>query len=102
MFVRNTASVVRGAQRNYATLREIETRLKSIKNIEKITKTMKIVASTRLNKAEKARNTAREYSLADGEFYKNAETVSVENAEKKDLIIAITSDKGLCLSLIHI
>lgn len=99
MFVRNTASVVRGAQRNYATLREIETRLKSIKNIEKITKTMKIVASTRLNKAEKARNTAREYSLADGEFYKNAETVSVENAEKKDLIIAITSDKGLCGSI---
>ncbi|KAI6788662.1 hypothetical protein KC358_g18399, partial [Hortaea werneckii] len=33
---------------NYATLREIEGRLKSIRNIEKITKTMKIVASTKL------------------------------------------------------
>ncbi|KAK6432534.1 atp3 gamma subunit of the F1 sector of mitochondrial F1F0 ATP synthase, partial [Oleoguttula sp. CCFEE 5521] len=39
---------------NYATLREIEGRLKSIRNIEKITKTMKIVASTKLTRAQRA------------------------------------------------
>lgn len=99
MFVRNTTAAVRGAQRNYATLREIEMRLKSIKNIEKITKTMKIVASTRLSKAERAKATAGQYAVADGEFYKNAETKALEDAEKKDLIIAITSDKGLCGSI---
>lgn len=43
--------------RQYATLREIETRLKSIKNIKKITKTMMIVASTRLSKAERTKVT---------------------------------------------
>ncbi|CDO92303.1 unnamed protein product [Kluyveromyces dobzhanskii CBS 2104] len=99
MFVRNSASVVRGASRNYATLREIEMRLKSIKNIEKITKTMKIVASTRLSKAERAKNSAKQYAAADAAFYKNAETAALEDAEKKDLIIAITSDKGLCGSI---
>lgn len=99
MFVRNSASVMRSASRNYATLREIETRLKSIKNIEKITKTMKIVASTRLSKAERAKNSAKQYVVADAAFYKNAETSPLEDAEKKDLIVAITSDKGLCGSI---
>ncbi|CCC71847.1 hypothetical protein NCAS_0I01790 [Naumovozyma castellii] len=89
--------------RNYATLKEVETRLKSIKNIEKITKTMKIVASTRLGKAQKAKATANKVDEADQQFYKNAETKSLvsEDAQEppKELLIAITSDKGLCGSI---
>ncbi|QLL32142.1 hypothetical protein HG536_0C03100 [Torulaspora globosa] len=86
--------------RHYATLKEVEMRLKSIKNIEKITKTMKIVASTRLSKAEKAKNTAKVFDSADGQFYKNAETKALEQQpEQKELVIAITSDKGLCGSI---
>lgn len=97
-----------GAARNYATLKEVETRLKSIKNIEKITKTMKIVASTRLSKAEKANVTASLLGEADKQFFQNAETTdhlksteetagaTPENKVNKELIIAITSDKGLC------
>merc|ERR1712093_395949 len=46
---------------NFATLREIEDRLKSIRNIEKITKTMKIVASTKLNRAQRAMTDSRSY-----------------------------------------
>lgn len=84
--------------RSYATLREIEMRLKSIKNIEKITKTMKIVASTRLNKAQKAMSSSRHYQASDLDFFKIAETAAKEDAEKT-LIIAITSDKGLCGSI---
>ncbi|AMD22023.1 HGL317Wp [Eremothecium sinecaudum] len=91
-------ATVRGLQRNYATLREIETRLKSIKNIEKITKTMKVVASTRLSKADRAKQTARKYSEADTDFYKHAAT-TFDAAQEKSLIIAITSDKGLCGSI---
>lgn len=94
-----------GATRNYATLKEVETRLKSIKNIEKITKTMKIVASTRLSKAEKANVTASLLSEADKQFFQNAETTNHAKSNEetaasdkvnKELIIAITSDKGLC------
>lgn len=83
--------------RNYATLREIETRLKSIKNIEKITKTMKIVASTRLGRAQKAMALSRVYDEADSEVYTHAEPASEQG---KTLVVAISSDKGLC-GLIH-
>lgn len=92
------ARAASSSARNYATLREIETRLKSIKNIEKITKTMKIVASTRLNKAQKAMTSSRVYQESDLDFFKTAETKSPEGSEKT-LIIAITSDKGLCGSI---
>ncbi|CCO37601.1 ATP synthase subunit gamma, mitochondrial AltName: Full=F-ATPase gamma subunit [Rhizoctonia solani AG-1 IB] len=53
------------AARNMATLREIEIRLKSVRNIEKITKSMKMIASTRLNKAQRAMVTAKEYGKAN-------------------------------------
>ena len=45
----------------FATLREIEGRLKSIRNIEKITNTMKIVASTKLTRAQRAMTDSRKY-----------------------------------------
>lgn len=102
MFARAGTHAVRSAvvsSRNYATLRDIETRLKSIKNIEKITNTMKIVASTRLAKAERVKNTARLYNSADKEVYTHAETVPVEAEEKKTLLILASSDKGLCGSI---
>ncbi|GMM33627.1 F1F0 ATP synthase subunit gamma [Saccharomycopsis crataegensis] len=103
MFARagvNAARTVGMQSRNYATLREIEMRLKSIKNIEKITKTMKIVASTRLGRAQKAMALSRVYDEADSEVYTHAESAKVEQpAEPKSLIIAVSSDKGLCGSI---
>lgn len=84
--------------RNYATLREIEMRLKSIKNIEKITNTMKIVASTRLNKAQRAMATSRVYHEGDQEVFTTAETKAPEDAEKT-LLVVVSSDKGLCGSI---
>ncbi|KAL3232848.1 ATP synthase subunit gamma, mitochondrial [Nakaseomyces bracarensis] len=101
MFSRTLVNSSRSAAwvstRNYATLKEVEMRLKSIKNIEKITKTMKIVASTRLSKAERAKIAAKKMDETDKQFYKNAETKALEDVESpKELVIAITSDKGLC------
>lgn len=60
---------------------------------------MKIVASTRLNKAERAKNTARVYDKADREVYEHAETAAIETEEKKNLLIVVSSDKGLCGSI---
>lgn len=79
---------------NFATLREIEGRLKSIKNIEKITNTMKIVASTRLNKAQRAMTDSRAYGQTSNTVFENAETKALEN--KKTLYVVASSDKGLC------
>jgi len=80
----------------YATLREIEDRLKSIRNIEKITNTMKIVASTKLNRAQRAMDESRSYGKTSNTVYEAAETKVPETEEKKSLIIVCSSDKGLC------
>ncbi|CAL5872905.1 uncharacterized protein PFLUO_LOCUS7174 [Penicillium psychrofluorescens] len=79
---------------NFATLREIEGRLKSIKNIQKITNTMKIVASTRLTRAQKAMNESRAYGETSNAVFENAETKPLD--EKKTLFVVASSDKGLC------
>lgn len=81
---------------NYATLREIETRLKSIRNIEKITKTMKIVASTKLTRAQRAMTESRVYGQTSNTVFDEAETKTIEGENKKTLYIVCSSDKGLC------
>jgi F-type H+-transporting ATPase subunit gamma len=79
---------------NFATLREIEGRLKSIRNIEKITNTMKIVASTRLTRAQKAMDESRNYGQTSNTVFEQAETKPLE--DKKTLYVVASSDKGLC------
>jgi F-type H+-transporting ATPase subunit gamma len=80
----------------YATLREIEGRLKSIRNIEKITKTMKVVASTKLTRAQRAMWQSRTYGQTSNTVFDSAETKPMEGEGKKTLIIVCSSDKGLC------
>ncbi|KAI1090741.1 ATP synthase F1 gamma [Rostrohypoxylon terebratum] len=85
-----------GAAAGYATLREIEGRLKSIRNIEKITNTMKIVASTKLTRATRAMNDSRKYGQTSNQVFESAETKPLEPEGKKVLYIVCSSDKGLC------
>ncbi|KAJ5921691.1 ATP synthase subunit gamma [Penicillium verhagenii] len=79
---------------NFATLREIEGRLKSIKNIQKITNTMKVVASTRLTRAQRAMDESRVYGETSNTVFEQAETKPLE--DKKTLYVVASSDKGLC------
>ena len=81
---------------NFATLREIEGRLKSISNIEKITNTMKIVASTKLNRAQRAMQDSRSYGRTSNEVFESAETKPLEAEGRKKLVVVCSSDKGLC------
>ena len=94
MLLDNSSSIPTAA--SYATLREIEDRLKSIRNIEKITNTMKIVASTKLNRAQRAMQDSRSYGQTSNTVFENAETKGIEGEGKKTLIIVASSDKGLC------
>jgi F-type H+-transporting ATPase subunit gamma len=80
----------------FATLREIEDRLKSIRNIEKITNTMKIVASTKLTRATRAMTESRQYGKTSNTVFENAETKALEGDDKKTLLVVASSDKGLC------
>ncbi|KIP07748.1 hypothetical protein PHLGIDRAFT_70525 [Phlebiopsis gigantea 11061_1 CR5-6] len=76
-----------------ATLREIEMRLKSVRNIEKITKSMKVIASTKLSKAQRALQAGKEYGLASSEVFQHA---PAEAAGKRKLFVVVSSDKGMC------
>ncbi|KAG0050214.1 atp3 gamma subunit of the F1 sector of mitochondrial F1F0 ATP synthase [Gryganskiella cystojenkinii] len=80
--------------RNMGTLREIQLRLNSIKNIGKITKSMKMIASTKVNKAQRAMEQARVYGSSSSSIYDNAKTSPVEGDEH--IYIVSSSDRGLC------
>ncbi|KAF8802028.1 ATP synthase F1 gamma [Phlegmacium glaucopus] len=79
--------------RNMATLREIELRLKSVRNIEKITKSMKMIASTKLAKAQRAMQAGKDYGVANKEVFAH---VPSDKPTPNKLFIVISSDKGLC------
>ncbi|KDR76979.1 hypothetical protein GALMADRAFT_225130 [Galerina marginata CBS 339.88] len=76
-----------------ATLREIELRLKSVRNIEKITKSMKMIASTKLAKAQRAMEAGKQYGIANKEVFQH---VPSDKPTPNKLFVVISSDKGLC------
>ncbi|KAG9302284.1 hypothetical protein G9A89_008775 [Geosiphon pyriformis] len=80
--------------RNYATLKEIQLRLKSVNSIAKITKSMKMIASTKMTRAQKAMENARNFGNTQAALFKNADTKPEVDA--KTLIIVVSSDRGLC------
>lgn len=90
------AEICLGQQnRGMATLKHISMRLKSVKNIQKITQSMKMVSAAKYSRAERDLKQARPYGLGAQQFYEKAEVV-VKEEEPKKLYLAITSDRGLC------
>merc|ERR1712112_130458 len=75
-------------------LKLIAMRLKSVKNIQKITQSMKMVSAAKFAKAERDLKAARPLGLAAQQFYKSAE-ISSDVPAPKELYVAITSDRGL-------
>lgn len=57
---------------------------------------MKIVASTKLNRAQRAMVDSRSYGETSNTVFEKAETKPIESEDKKTLIIVCSSDKGLC------
>ncbi|XP_051975034.1 ATP synthase subunit gamma, mitochondrial isoform X2 [Xyrauchen texanus] len=98
MFARTSAVVFLpqcGQVRNMATLKDITLRLKSIKNIQKITKSMKMVAAAKYSRAERSLKPARVYGTSAMALYEKAEIKAPEE-KNKHLIIGVSSDRGLC------
>uniref|UniRef100_G3MRM3 F-ATPase gamma subunit n=1 Tax=Amblyomma maculatum TaxID=34609 RepID=G3MRM3_AMBMU len=81
--------------RNMATLKDIRVRLKSVKNIQKITQSMKMVSAAKYARAERDLKQARPYGEGAQAFYDVAE-IKPPEGKQKTLIIAISSDRGLC------
>jgi len=57
---------------------------------------MKIVASTKLNRAQRAMTDSRAYGKTSNQVYESAETKPLEGEGKKKLLVVCSSDKGLC------
>jgi len=99
MFARSSLLVFApqcGQVRNMATLKDITIRLKSIKNIQKITKSMKMVAAAKYARAERQLKPARVYGTGALALYEKAEIKAPEDKAAKHLIVGVTSDRGLC------
>jgi F-type H+-transporting ATPase subunit gamma len=88
-----------------ANLKEIQKRIKSVKNTEQITRAMYMISAARLRKAQDAAESARPYSESLSALISNIVS-SVKNAShpllvereeiKKAEIMVFTSDRGLC------
>ena len=57
---------------------------------------MKIVASTKLTRAQRAMTESRSYGQTSNTVFEQAETKAEEADGKKTLIVVCSSDKGLC------
>ncbi|KAM3720137.1 ATP synthase subunit gamma [Dirofilaria immitis] len=96
-------------RRSFATLKDISIRLKSVRNIQKITKSMKMVSAAKYNKAERELRGARVYGVGALQFYnsigaaeptdKPQEEIISSKEKEKHLLVLITSDRGLCGSV---
>lgn len=84
--------------RNMATLKDISMRLRSVKNIQKITKSMKMVSAAKFGRAERELRPARVYGAGASALYDKVE-IQPSEAEKtkpNKLIVVMSSDRGLC------
>lgn len=86
-------------------LKEVRTRIISVTSTQQITKAMKMVSAAKLRRAQEAIQQMRPYAIKMGELLSNIVgasqgDVQIEFAKerpvKNALIVAITSDKGLC------
>lgn len=89
-----------------ASLKEVRSRIQSVQSTQQITKAMKMVAAAKLRRAQDGILRLRPYAQRLGGLLGNISRLSAENdfdnvyAAQRDvrrvLIIAVTSDRGLC------
>jgi F-type H+-transporting ATPase subunit gamma len=81
--------------RGMATLKDISMRLKSVKNVQKITQSMKMVSAAKYARAERELKKARPFGEGAQSFYESAQ-VKGDESKPGTLVVALTSDRGLC------
>ncbi len=88
-----------------ATLRDIKNRIKGVKNTQQITKAMKMVAASKLRRAQEAIVNARPYAKRIVEMFSNLVTdedmltnsfIVPRETISNVAILVITADRGLC------
>jgi F-type H+-transporting ATPase subunit gamma len=85
-----------------ATLKAIRRRIASVRSTQQITRAMKLVAASKLRRAQEALVNARPYHealrrVADSLMLSAPEvTEAPEGAKRESLIVIVSSDRGLC------
>ena len=91
-----------------ASLRDIRKRIRSVKSSQKITKAMKLVAASKLKRAQEAIAAARPYAEEIGTLLQRVAARAAKEADSaphplldvrpahRVLLVVITSDRGLC------
>jgi F-type H+-transporting ATPase subunit gamma len=87
-----------------ASLKEVKSRISSVMSTQQITKAMKMVAAAKLRKSQERILQMRPFAKKMNSLLQNLsaaqsdgqEWYSVAREEKKILIVAISSDRGLC------
>lgn len=90
-----------------SNIKEIRVRIRSIKNTAKITKAMELVSAAKMRRAQDAANNGKPYSQLINEVLvglvqnidPNLHPLLIGNGAEKDLVIAISSDRGLAGAL---
>ena len=85
------------------SLQQIKQRVKSVKNINQITKAMELVAATKMRKSQEIALRSRAYAYAALDFLRTLtkmENVALppllaRRAVKRHMVVLVTSDKGL-------
>lgn len=89
------------------SLRDYRDRIKSVKSTRKITSAMKMVAASKLRRAQEQAEAAQPYAQAMSEMLKRlANNVTIDpsspkllagtGSDQKQLLIIVTADRGLC------
>jgi len=77
---------------NAGNLKEVKMRIKSVTSIKKITKTMNMIATARLKQAQSRMERGRAFYNT----VKNMEAFPAPTDVKKQLVVPVSSDRGLC------
>ncbi|MGB4594038.1 MAG: ATP synthase F1 subunit gamma [Coriobacteriia bacterium] len=86
-------------------LRDIKQRISSVSNTRQITRTMEMVATAKIKKAQERIESARPYALSMVEVLGNVARfvqgashplLEVHDERKRVVIVSVTSDRGLC------
>lgn len=95
------------------SLKSLKNRIKSVKNTQKITKAMKMVAASKLKRAREGAEAASPYAERMSKMVKNLAHSGADakqngvsllkgtGSDKVHLVIVVSSDRGLCGSFNH-
>jgi len=97
----SSRTLVKAPGRNFATLQQIQERIRAVTNIEKITKAMKMVSASKMKGDMNRLENGKDFAHQSVDMIFKCDTYmqrksAPETTEPKELLVPISSDRGLC------